>query len=126
MLGRRVGRRPLMRAAATTAVVAGTATVVSGGIQSRQASRAQQQADAQAYQAQQQQDQIDAAARQAAYEQQAYAQASAPPPPAVAAPAAAPSAGEELMSQLQNLGTLHAQGILSDDEFTAAKAKLLA
>lgn len=120
MLGRRVGRRPLMRAAATTAVVAGTATVVSGGIQSRQASRAQQQADAQAYQAQQQQDQIDAAARQAAYEQQAYAQA-APPPPAVA-----PSAGDELMAQLQNLGTLHAQGILSDDEFTAAKAKLLA
>ena len=121
MLGRRVGRRPLLRAAATTAVVAGTATAVSGGMQSRQASRAQQQADAEAYRAQQQQDQIDAAARQAAYEQQAYAQASAPP-----LPAAAPSAGDDLMAQLQKLGTLHQQGILSDDEFTAAKAKLLA
>ena len=44
--------------------------------------------------------------------------------PKQAAPAAAPA--DDMMTKLQQLGTLHAQGILSDDEFTAAKAKLLA
>ena len=43
-------RRPLMRAAATTAVVAGTATAVSGRVNRRQQGRDQQAADAQAYQ----------------------------------------------------------------------------
>jgi hypothetical protein len=42
---------------------------------------------------------------------------------APAAPAAAPQ--NDMMTQLQNLATLHTQGILSDEEFTAAKAKLL-
>ncbi len=44
----------------------------------------------------------------------------AAPPPPPAAPAA-----PDLMAQLTQLGTLHTQGILSDDEFAAAKAKLL-
>jgi hypothetical protein len=42
---------------------------------------------------------------------------------AVAAPAAAPV--DPTMAQLENLASLHTQGILSDEEFAAAKAKLL-
>jgi hypothetical protein len=117
MLGRRMGRGGLLRVAATTAVVAGTATAVSGGIRGRQDAKAQQAAEAQAYEQEQQQAQVDAAAAQAAA---AQAAAVAPAP---AAPAA--SSTDDLMTQIQNLATLHTQGILSDDEFTAAKAKLL-
>ena len=111
-----MGRGGLLRVAATTAVVAGTATAVSGGIRGRQDAKAQQAAEAQAYEQEQQQAQVDAAAAQAAAAQAAAA-------PAPAAPAA--SSTNDLMAQIQNLATLHTQGILSDDEFTAAKAKLL-
>jgi Short C-terminal domain len=45
------------------------------------------------------------------------------PPPAPAP--AAPSAGPSMTDQLQQLATLHQQGVLSDEEFAAAKAKLL-
>ncbi|GAA1827815.1 SHOCT domain-containing protein [Agromyces salentinus] len=124
MMGRRMGRPGLIGMAARTAVVAGTATAVSGGVQRRQQARYDQQADAQAYQQQQQQAQIDAAAQQAA-QQQAYAQQQylqqTPPPPAPAAPAA----GVDIVAELQKLGALKEQGILSDEEFAAAKAKLL-
>ncbi len=114
-------RRPgLIGLAARTAVVAGTATAVSGAVQGHQQDKAQQQYDAQQYQAQQQQAAMDAAAAQAV----ANAQAAAPPPPPAAAPAPA-GGGSDLMAQLNQLGALHAQGILSDDEFSAAKAKLL-
>ena len=90
-------RRPVMRMAATTAVVAGTATAVSGGVARHQASKAQQQTAAEA----------------------------APPPaaspePEVGAPA------EDPYEQLEKLGQLHQQGILTDEEFATAKAKLLA
>jgi hypothetical protein len=54
---------------------------------------------------------------QAAAEQAAAAQVPEPP--------TAPSAGDDMMANIQQLATLHAQGILSDDEFTTAKAKLL-
>ncbi|MFF1877863.1 SHOCT domain-containing protein [Leifsonia sp. NPDC058230] len=114
-----MGRGGLLRAAATTAVVAGTATAVSGGIRGRQDAKAQQAAEAEAYEQQQQQAQIDAAAQQAAAQQAAYAQQAAPPAPA------APAGGDDMMAQLQQLASLHSQGILSDDEFSAAKAKLL-
>jgi hypothetical protein len=116
MLGRRMGRGGLLRVAATTAVVAGTATAVSGGMRGRQDARAQQAAEAQAYEQQQQQEQMNAAAQQAVAAQQAAAPA---------APAPAASGGDDLMTQIQNLATLHSQGILSDSEFSAAKAKLL-
>jgi putative oligomerization/nucleic acid binding protein len=55
-----------------------------------------------------------------------YAQNEAPPPEAEAAPppAAAP-AGDDLTSQLEQLSQLHNAGVLSDDEFANAKAKLL-
>jgi membrane protease subunit (stomatin/prohibitin family) len=40
------------------------------------------------------------------------------------APAAAPAA-DDSMAKLQQLADLHSQGVLSDEEFTAAKAKVL-
>ena len=112
-----------------TAVIAGTATAVSGGMQRHAASKQQE-----AYE----QD----AANQAAYESQAQLadmqaqmnamqaqQAAAEPPPAApATPAAAPAAApaeDDLMAQLSKLADLKAAGVLSDEEFAAAKAKLL-
>ncbi len=83
----------LMRMAARTAVVAGTATAVSGRVAHRQASKYDAQAQAQYDQ------------------QQAEAQEVAP--------------ADDQMAQLQNLAQLHSQGILSDEEFAAAKAKAL-
>jgi hypothetical protein len=90
--------------AARTAVVAGTATAVSGAVAGHQQQKAQQQYDAQQYEAEQ---------------QAAAAAAAAPPPPP------APAAGPDVTTQLQQLATLHSQGVLSDEEFAAAKAKLL-
>lgn len=112
---RRVGRPGLIGMAARTAVVAGTATAVSGSVARHQQNKANEQYEQQAYEAQQQQAAMDAAAAQAV----ANAQAAAP---AAAAPAAA---GDDMMSKLTQLATLHSQGILSDEEFAAAKAKLL-
>jgi hypothetical protein len=86
----------LVRMAARTAVVAGTATAVSGRVQRRQAARYDEQ------------DQQQYAQQQAQYQQ---------PPPA------APE--EDATAQLQNLAQLHAQGVLTDEEFAAAKAKIL-
>ena len=40
------------------------------------------------------------------------------------APAAAPAADPQT-AQLENLANLHAQGILTDDEYASAKAKAL-
>jgi len=98
----------LLRGIARTAVIAGTATAVNGRVQRRQAEHFADR-DAQIY-AQQEQ----------AYAQQAPAYAPAPPP----APAA-PSQADTL-AQLQQLGDLKNQGILTDAEFEAQKAKILA
>jgi hypothetical protein len=78
-----------------TAAVAGTATAVSGGVRRRQEKRWAQQEP-----------------------QQAYAE----PAPAPAAPAAS---GGSVIDQLKELGELKEQGILTEDEFAAQKAKLL-
>lgn len=87
----------LLRMATRTAVVAGTATAVSGRVARRQANKYDQQ------------------------QQQA-----APAEPQYAAPAPAPAAApESLSSKLQQLADLHSQGVISDDEFAAAKAKAL-
>ena len=102
MLRRRGG---LVRAAATTAVVAGTA----GAVRHHQETKY-------------------AAKDQAAYEQQMYEQEQAQPPPQpvyAQAPAPAPAGGDDLAAQIQNLADLKAQGVLSDEEFAAAKAKLI-
>jgi hypothetical protein len=102
---------------ARTAVVAGTANAVVGGMNRRQQARATN--------AQQEQ-----AARQAAFESQSQVADMQAQLDALeaqkAAPAAAPSSGGDLMSQIQRLADLHAAGVLSDGEFAAAKAKLLA
>lgn len=90
----------LLRGVARTAVIAGTATSVSNRVSKRQGER------------------------WAAQEQQQYAQqqAAAPPPP----PPAAPAGGEgSTIEQLKELGELKAQGILTEEEFAAQKAKLL-
>jgi hypothetical protein len=90
--------------AARTAVIAGTATAVSGAVAGHQADKRQTQAEADAYEQQ-----------QAAAQMQAQA-----------APAAAPApAQDELTAKLEQLASLHAQGILSDEEFASAKAKAL-
>jgi hypothetical protein len=73
-----------------------------------------------------------AAQQQAEYEQQLAAQAPAEPqvvyvqaPPAAAPAPAAPASGGIDMEQLKQLGDLHAAGVLTDEEFATAKAKLL-
>ena len=118
----------LVRVAATTAVVAGTA----GAVGHRQQQKYAGQANAQAQDQAQQQQMADMQAQQEALaqqqqqlaQQQAMMAQQAAPPPQVAAPA--PSAGNDMMAQLNQLAQLHSQGILSDEEFSAAKAKLLA
>ena len=91
----------LLRGVARTAVIAGTATAVSNRVSRRQANRWSQQEDQQ-------------------YAQQQYAepQYAAPAPPA--APAADP------IQQLKDLADLKNQGILTQAEFDAQKAKILA
>lgn len=112
---RRMGRPGLLGLAARTAVVAGTASAVSGAMSNNRQRKAQAQYDQEQYEAAQQQ----AAIQQAA--QQAVAQASAPVP---AVPAAAPAV--DIVAELEKLAALKQAGVLSDDEFAAAKAKLLA
>jgi len=79
-------------------------------------------ANRQAEQAQYQQDQDDRISNLEAQQQQpSYQQAPpAPAPPPAAAPAPSP-----MIDQLNQLAALHQQGVLSDEEFAAAKAKLL-
>ncbi len=88
----------LLRGVARTAVIAGTATSVSNRVSKRQGER------------------------WAAQEQQQYAQQA--PPPQAAAPAPAGGGGSTI-EQLKELGELKAQGILTEEEFAAQKAKLL-
>ncbi|HEU5252039.1 MAG TPA: SHOCT domain-containing protein [Solirubrobacterales bacterium] len=89
----------LLRGVARTAVIAGTATSVSNRVSKRQGER------------------------WAAQEQQQYAQQA--PPPQAAPPAAAPAGESSVIDQLKELGELKAQGILTEEEFAAQKAKLL-
>jgi Short C-terminal domain len=100
----------LLRGIARTAVFAGTWTAVSNGVSRRQGNRWAKQ-DEQAY-----------------YEQQgrAAAQAPAAPAPAPAAPAASARGEQDTITQLKELAELKSQGILTDEEFAAQKAKVLA
>lgn len=118
----RVGRPSLVGTAARTAVIAGTATAVSGSVARNQQAKAQQAAQAQAAQAQAAEAQQQAAIDAAVAEQLAAQQAA----PAAAAPA--PAAGgltDEVIAQLKQLGELRDAGILTEEEFSAKKAKLL-
>jgi len=107
---------------ARTAVIAGTATAVSNKVSQKQYSNAEQKAQNEALQAQQaaaaQQAQVDAQVQAALAAQQAQAAA-------VPAAPAAPAGGGDVVAELEKLAALKAQGILSDEEFAAAKAKLL-
>ena len=93
----------LIRGVARTAVIAGTATTVSNRVSRRQASKWSEQDSAQ-------------------YQEQQAAEA---PPPAAPAPPAAPSQ-EDQLAALKQLGELHTSGVLTDAEFEAQKAKILA
>jgi predicted lipid-binding transport protein (Tim44 family) len=92
-------------------VVVGTAGAVSHHQQNKYA---QKEAAAQ--------EQYDQAYQQGA----ADAQQQAPPPEQYAAPVEPAPAGTDLTAQLQQLAQLHDSGILTDEEFAAAKQKLLA
>ena len=97
---------PLIRAMARTAVVAGTATAVGNRVSRRQAQRWADQGEA------------SPAYLSAQPPPQQYADAP-PPPPQQALPAPDP------IEQLKELAQLHEQGVLTDDEFAAQKAKVL-
>ncbi|MCB2175085.1 MAG: SHOCT domain-containing protein [Actinomycetales bacterium] len=95
-----MGRPGLVGTMARTAVIAGTASAVSGNVQRRQATK---------------------------YAEQAYPPPApvAPAPAAAPAPAPAPAPADAMMAQLVQLGEMRNQGLLSDAEFAAAKARLL-
>lgn len=101
-----VRRRPLLRAA-----------VVGGGAYMAGKHMANKANDQAAYEASQD-DRISQLEQQAPPPQQAA-------PPQAAPPQAPPAAGPSMGDQLQQLAALHQQGVLTDDEFAAAKAKLL-
>ena len=102
----------LLRGVARTAVVAGTATAVSGRVQRRQASRFASR-DAQ----------IAADRNQAYAEQTAPQQADVPTGPSGSR---RPPTAPDRLEQLKTLGELKAQGVLTEEEFAREKAKILA
>lgn len=111
----------LLRGMARTAVVAGTASAVSGRVQRRQANKfaekdaataAKQQ---EAYDAQMAQQQPPPPPQQPVYQQ--------PPPPPP--PAGGGGISNDAIQQLKELGALKEQGILTEEEFVAQKAKIL-
>jgi hypothetical protein len=91
-------RRPVVRTVARTAVIAGTATAVAGGVNRHQQQKYANQ---------------DAAEQQAA-------------PPPQAAPVAAAPDSDDPISKLKELANLKDQGILTEAEFNDQKAKVLA
>jgi hypothetical protein len=96
---------------ARTAAVVGTATATRNAVNRRQADK-----NAQAYtQA------MNTANAQAAPPPQQYA----PPPQEYAPPPPAPVAQEDPITQLERLGALKAQGLITEEEFNAQKAKIL-
>jgi hypothetical protein len=99
----------LIRGVARTAAVAGTATAVSNRVSRRQGERWAAKEQQQYAQQQQQQPQ---------YAQPQYVQ-QAPPPPAAA------PLSEDSIEALKQLAALKEQGILTDAEFAAEKAKIL-
>lgn len=121
---RRFGRPGLLGLAARTAVVAGTASAVAGGVAGARQRRNQADIEREQYEAAQQQAQIDQAAQHAAA-QFAAPPAAVPAPAAATMPMGGAPAGGDIASQLQQLATLMQSGVLSAEEFATAKAKLL-
>lgn len=102
----RRGRPGLLGLAARTAVVTGTATTVSDGMATRRQRRAQAEYEHAQYEFAQQ-------------------QAVLPIPAPTPTPTPTPTASVDLVAELQKLGDLKSQGLLSESEFEAAKARLL-
>jgi hypothetical protein len=96
----------LLRGVARTAVVAGTATAVSNRVSRRQAERWQQQGSYP----------YDQPEPAYAEQRPAYEAAAQPPPPAAAA---------DPIQQLKDLAALRDQGVLTEEEFAAQKARVL-
>lgn len=92
----------LMRGMARTAAVVGTATATRNAVNRRQASK-----------------------NAAAYSQAMEQAAPAAPQVQYVEVAAPPAMEEDVLTQLERLGALKAQGILTEEEFAAQKAKLL-
>ena len=92
---------------ARTAVIAGTATAVSNRVSRRQANRWAAQEQQQAY-----------AQPAPQYAEPQYAEPQYAPPP--------PAAGADTIAQLQQLAELRSSGVLTDAEFQAQKARILA
>jgi hypothetical protein len=92
-----------------------------GGVAYHAGKKVQQGREEDAYRDQQIED-----LQQQQYQQQQQ-QYATPPPPAAAPPAPAPNQGisPESMEQLKQLADLKSQGILTDEEFAAQKAKIL-
>jgi hypothetical protein len=109
----------LLRGVARTAVVAGTATAVSNRVSRRQARRWQQDEYEQAQYAAPQYAGPQSAAPQYAAPQSAAPQVDRPPD-------AGGNGVDGLAAQLERLAELKSQGLITDEEFAAAKAKLLA
>lgn len=109
---RRVGRPGLLGLAARTAVVAGTASAVTGAMNNHR---------------QQKQEQATGTAQPGADGQAQASPASSPATPAAAAPSPEQGAPApvDTVAELQKLASLHQSGLLTDDEFAKAKAKLL-
>lgn len=122
---RRSGRPGLIGLAARTAVVAGTANAVTNKQQQRAVANQQAAANAQQVAAAQRQAEVDAAAQQAVAAHVAAQAPVAPPAPAAPAPAVPAGGGIDIVAEIQKLGALKEAGLLTDEEFTAAKAKLL-
>jgi hypothetical protein len=101
----------LLRGIARTAVIAGTATATRNAVDRRMAKK-------------------NLAAYEQA-EQQVYTQQPPPPPPAApvyaqqAPPPPPAESMDDKLEQLERLGQLKAQGILSEEEFAAQKAAIL-
>jgi len=92
-------RRPIARTVARTAVVAGTATVVAGGVSRRQQRRY--------------------GGQEAAAAPQAEVASEVP------APAPSGAMSPDAIDELKQLAELKDQGVLTDEEFAAQKAKIL-
>ena len=128
----------LLRGVARTAVVAGTATAVSGRVQRRQADKyAERDAHAAAERSQAYEQEMGAQPQYApptpqyggappqAYAQPQQPQYAPPPEPQYAPPPPAAPSQADVIGQLKQLGELRDAGVLTEDEFAAQKATLL-
>ncbi|WP_096303986.1 SHOCT domain-containing protein [Jatrophihabitans sp. GAS493] len=120
-----MGRPGLVGTMARTAVVAGTATAVAGGVQRHQQNKAMAAQDEQQAEYDTQQAATQSQSEIADLQRQVAEMKAAQTP--AAAPVAAPAAGGQgdVISQLEKLASLKQAGILDDAEFASAKAKLL-